>query len=188
MWTFFSWNCGEPAISLHLYTVPLVLWSTCLLPAVRDPGSIPRGYLSETGILLLALSRYIGGPDMIDHCGLIWGGLRPKPSLGPRADNVIIPLDLTQLFCPGFMLAEGPPSGFTTDIVGCWGGAPWRACNLTAFIHSSSGPVVHPFASCHEGPRFNPQGGVLMWNRDSPVSVVLLQNRSYDIIKSRILC
>ncbi len=34
-----------------------------------------------------------------------------------------------------------------------------RACNLTAFIHSSTGPVVHPFASCHEGPGFNPKGG-----------------------------
>jgi hypothetical protein len=55
----------------------------------------------------------------------------------------------------------------------------WRACNLTAFIHSSTGPVVHPFASCHEGPRFNPKRGtyVLMWNRDSPVSVVSLHWR-----------
>jgi hypothetical protein len=35
----------------------------------------------------------------------------------------------------------------------------WRACNLTAFIHSSTGSVVYPFASCHEGPRFIPQGG-----------------------------
>jgi hypothetical protein len=49
----------------------------------------------------------------------------------------------------------------------------WRACNLTAFIHSSTGPVVQPFASCHEGPGFNPQE-VLMWNCNSPVSIVLL--------------
>jgi hypothetical protein len=60
--------------------------------------------------------------------------LRPDSSLGRHADNVIIPLDLTQLFCPGFMLNAGPPSSFTTNIVGCWGGALWRACNLTAFI------------------------------------------------------
>jgi hypothetical protein len=51
----------------------------------------------------------------------------------------------------------------------------WRACNLIAFIHRSTGPVAHPFASRHEGlglgsiPR-----GVLMWNRDSPVSIVSL--------------
>ncbi len=60
------------------------------------------------------------------------------------------------------MLAVGPPSGFTTDIVAAGGGggeALWRACNITAFIHSSTGPVVHLFASHHEGPGFNPQGG-----------------------------
>jgi hypothetical protein len=37
----------------------------------------------------------------------------------------------------------------------------WRACILTAFIHSSTGPVVHPFASRHEGPGFNPQGKLM---------------------------
>ncbi len=46
-------------------------WSsglTCLLPATRVTGSNPLGgYLCETGILLLALSRYIGDPDVIDH-------------------------------------------------------------------------------------------------------------------------
>jgi hypothetical protein len=51
----------------------------------------------------------------------------------------------------------------------------WRACNLTSFIHSSTGPMVKLFASRHEGPRFNPQGGVLIWNWDSPASVVSLQ-------------
>jgi hypothetical protein len=116
------------------------------------------GYLCETRILLLALSRYIGDHDVIHHCGLVWGGLLPEPSLGRCANNVMILLDLTQLFCPGFTHAAGPLSGLTTDIVGCWGGALWRACNLTAFIHSLSGPVGHPFASHHEGPRFNPQG------------------------------
>ncbi len=35
----------------------------------------------------------------------------------------------------------------------------WRACNLSVFTHSSTGPVVHPFASCHEGPGLNPQWG-----------------------------
>jgi hypothetical protein len=140
--------CGEPAVSLHSYTVPLVQWSTRLLPVMRDPSSIPRGYLCETGILLLALSLYIGGPDLIDHCGLVWGGLCPKPSLGRHADNVIIPLDLIQLFCPGFMLTAGPPSGFTTDIVGCWGGSPVESlqshCIHTQFHWSSGPPVCFP--------------------------------------------
>jgi hypothetical protein len=95
---------------------------------------------------------------MIDHCGLVRDGLRPEPSLGHRADNVIIPCDLTQPFCPGFTLAAGPPSGFTTDKVGCWGGAQRRACNHTAFTHSLTGPVGQTFASRHEGPGFNPKG------------------------------
>jgi hypothetical protein len=94
---------------------------------------------------------------MIDNCGLFRGSLRPEPSLGRRADNVIIPCDLPQPFCPGFTLAAGPPSGFTTGKVGCWGGAQWRACNQTALTHSLTGPVGQPFASHHEGPRFNPQ-------------------------------
>ncbi len=100
-------TCGEPAISLHSHTVSLVQWVNPLLPVI---------------ILLLALSRYIGDPDVIDHCGLVWGRLCTEPSLGLRTDNVIIPLDLTQLFCPSFMLTAGPPSSFTTDIVSCYRG------------------------------------------------------------------
>ncbi len=56
----------------------------------------------------------------------VWGGLRSEPSLGPRADNVIIQLDLSHLLCPGFTLAAGPPSGFRTDGVAAGGGALWR--------------------------------------------------------------
>jgi hypothetical protein len=156
-------QCGEPAISLHSHHVSLVQWTTRLLPVTRDPGSNPQGgYLCETGIPLLALSRYIGDPDVIDNfCGLVWGGLCLEPSLGPRADNVIIPLDLTQLFYPGFTLAAGLPSSFTTDIVGCWGGALSRACNLTAFTPCLTGPVDYPFTSCHKGPGFKSPGGYL---------------------------
>ncbi len=70
---FHLYFCEEPAISLHTHHVLLVQWTTCLLPVMRDPGSNPQGgYLSETGILLLALFCYIGDPDVIDHfCGLV---------------------------------------------------------------------------------------------------------------------
>jgi hypothetical protein len=95
-------------------------------------------------------------------------GFVPKPSLGPLADNVLFPLDLTQLLCPGFTLAAGLPSGFTTDGVGCWGGALRRACNLTSFspcLTSFSpcltGLVDYLFASRHKGPRFKSPGGYL---------------------------
>jgi hypothetical protein len=47
-------------------------------PGFKSPG----GYLRKTGIPLLALSCYIGDPDMIDHhCGFVWGGPRPELSL-----------------------------------------------------------------------------------------------------------
>ncbi len=153
--------CGEPAISLHSHHVSLVQWTTCLLPVTRDPGSIPRGYLCETRILLLALSRYNGNgdPDVIDHHGLVWGGLCPKPSLGPRADNVIIPLDLTQLSCPSFKLAAGLPFGFTTDRVGCWG----EPCGEPAISLHSHHVSLLQWTTCllpvTRDPGSNPQGG-----------------------------
>jgi hypothetical protein len=50
--------CGEPAISHDSHHVSLVQW-TNLLPATRVTGSNPLGgYLCETRILLLVLSRY----------------------------------------------------------------------------------------------------------------------------------
>jgi hypothetical protein len=151
--------------------------STLCFPSWGTQVKSPGGYLCSTGILLLALSRYVGDPNVIDHCGLVLGGLRPEPSLGHRAENVIIPLDLTQLFCPGFTLTAGPLSGFTTEIVNCWGGALWRPWNLTAFTHSLTGPVVNPLLPVMRDPGSIPRR-VLMWNRDSPVSIVLLQSCS----------
>ncbi len=50
----------------------------------------------------------------------------------------------------------------------------WRACNLTSFSPCLTSPVDYLFASRHKGPRFRSPGGVLVWNRVSPVSVVSL--------------
>ncbi len=66
-------------------------WPICF-PSRGTWVQSPGGYWCETGILLLALSRYIGDPDVIDHCGLVWGGLCPEPSLGLRVDYVMINL------------------------------------------------------------------------------------------------
>ncbi len=49
----------------------------------------------------------------------------------------------------------------------------WRVCNLTSFSPCLTGPVDYPFASCPRDPGSKPLGG-LMWNRDSPVSIVSL--------------
>ncbi len=148
--------CGEPAISLHSHHVSLVQWATHLLPVKRDPGvQIPWGVLlwnRDSPVSVVSLHWW---PR---HDWSLWP--RPKPSLGPRADNVIIPLDLTQLFCPSFMLAAGLPSGFTTDGVSCrGGGALWRACNLSSFSPCLTCPVDYLFASCRKGPRLKSPGG-----------------------------
>ncbi len=140
-------------------------WSSGLpvcFPSQGTQVQIPWGYLCETGILLLELSLLHWWPRS-DWSS--WPNLRrassQKPSLCPRADNVIIPFDLTQLSCSGFTLAAGLPSSFTTDGVGCWGGALCRACNLTSFSPCLTGPVDNLFASRHKGPRFKSPGGYL---------------------------
>jgi hypothetical protein len=61
-------HCVEPAISHDSRHVSLVQWTN--LFAFRHKGhrfKSPGGFLWLTGILLLALSRYIGDPDVIDH-------------------------------------------------------------------------------------------------------------------------
>jgi hypothetical protein len=53
------------------------------------------------------------------------------------------------------------PFRFTTDGVRCWGGALWRACNLTSFWSCLTGPVDYLFTSRHKGLRFKSPGGYL---------------------------
>ncbi len=120
-------------------------------PVMRDPGSIPRGYLCETGILLLVLSRYIGDPDVIDHCCLVWGLSRTITGLSCwQCDN---PIDLTQLFCLGFTLTAGAPSGFTTTESAAGGGEPCGEPAISLHLYTI------PLVQWNEGPGFNPQGG-----------------------------
>ncbi len=52
-------SCGEPAISHDSYHVSLVQWTNLFASRHKDHRfKSPGGYLCETGILLLALSRY----------------------------------------------------------------------------------------------------------------------------------
>ncbi len=153
-------------------------WSSGLPVCFLSQGTrvhSPGGYLCETGILLLTCSRYIGDHNVIDHGGLVWGRPRPEPSIGPHAENVIIPLDLTQLSCPGFTLAAGHPSGFTSDGVGCWGGEPCREPAISLHFHQVS---LVQWTTCLLPVTKDPDSiprGVPLWNHDSPVSVILLQ-------------
>jgi hypothetical protein len=66
-------GCGGPAILLH-YAVSLVQWVNSFLPVYGVSGSHPGDVQTcdGTGFLLLATSRYIGDPNVIDH----WPRLR----------------------------------------------------------------------------------------------------------------
>ncbi len=123
------------------------------------------------------------------HDWSLWPRLRwasSKPSQGHRANNV----DLTQLFCTGFMLTAGPPSGFTTAIVGCWGGSPeeilqYHCIHTQSYWSSGSDPWLPVMRDPGSIPR-----GVLtcMWNWDSPDSVVSLQGARFYDVKDEIRC
>jgi hypothetical protein len=124
--TMSRWSSGLTICFPSQGTRVLIPWGSNYV----KPGFSCRRCLATLGTQTLLINSVASS-----EAGFIPGGLHPEPSLGPRADNVIIPLDLTQLFCPGFTLVAGLPS----DGVGCWGGC--RACNLTSYSPSLSGPV-----------------------------------------------
>jgi hypothetical protein len=152
-------SCGEPASSLHSHTVPPVQWSTCLLPAMRDPGSIPKGLLiwnRDSPVSIVLLHWW----PLRDWS--LWSRLRWASSwtatrlLSWQCDN---PTWSHTAFLSRFH--AGCQSSLQLHNRHSWllgepCGEP--AISHTAFTHSSTGPVVHPLASHHEGPRFNPQG------------------------------
>jgi hypothetical protein len=66
-------NNSDKSLQSH-FILTMSHWSNGLPFASRLKGprfNSPGGYLCETGILLLAVSRYIGDPDVIDHHGLV---------------------------------------------------------------------------------------------------------------------
>jgi hypothetical protein len=138
-----------------------MLWRTCNLtsfsPCLTGPVDYPfasrhkgPGFKSPGGGVLMW-----NQDSPVSVVSLHWWPWRdwslwphPEPSIGPRAENVIIPLDLTQLSCPSFTLAAGLPSSFTTDGVGWWGRALWRSLQshfILTMSHWSSGlPLCFP--------------------------------------------
>jgi hypothetical protein len=151
-------DCGEPAISLHSYTVPLVRWSTSLHPVMRDLGSIARGILiwkrdSPVSAVLLHWWPWCDWS--------FWPCLRQSSSrtiTRPSCRQCDNPTWSHTAFLSQFH--SRCRSSFQLHNCSCWEGVRWRACNLTAFIHSSTGPVVHPFAFRPEGHGFYLQGGI----------------------------
>jgi hypothetical protein len=158
-------------------------WSSGLPVCFPSQGAqvqIPRGVLMwnrDSPVSVVSL-HWWPRRDRSSLCP-VWGGPRPEPSLGPRADNVIIPLDLTQLSCPGFTLTVGLPSRFTTDRVSCGGGSPVESLQSHSILTMSHWSSGLPVCFLSQGTPFQIPRGVLMWNRDSPVSVVSLHTHNY---------
>jgi hypothetical protein len=85
-----------------------------------------------------------------------------------------------------FMLAAGPPFSFTANIVGCWG-EPWGEPVISLNSHHVS--LVQwttRLLPVRRVPGLIPRG-VLMWNGDSPVSVVSQQPLNYAHMHSTVV-
>jgi hypothetical protein len=76
----------------------------------------------------------------------------------PSCDNVIIPLDLTHLSCPGFTLTAGLPSGFATT-ESLLGESPVESLQSHFISPCLTSPVDYLFTSRHKGPGFKSPGG-----------------------------
>jgi hypothetical protein len=145
---------------------------------MRDPGSIPTGTLmwhrdSPVGVVSL---------NWWPRCDWsLWSRLRQVSSQAltrlscRQCDNPSWSHTALLSRFDGFNLAAGPPFGFTTDIVGCWG---WALCRPVISLHSYTVPLVQ--WSTRLLPVMRDPGsihrGVLMWDWDSPVSVISQQN------------
>jgi hypothetical protein len=136
--TQFHWSSGPP--------VCFTSWGTW----AQSLG----GYLCETRILLLALSCYIGDPDRDwSLWPLRWASSRTvtRPSCwqcdNPTWSHTAL-LSRFHAHCRSSFRLHNWHSRLL-------GGEP---CGEPAFTRSSTGPVVHLFASRHEGPVFIPHG------------------------------
>ncbi len=164
--------CGEPAISLPSHHVSLVQWTTRLLPVMRDPGSIPREVLMWNQ----------DSPGNV--VSLHWW---------PRRDWSLWPCLRWALSCtitrPSCQQCDNPTwshtallSQFHTHCMSfrlhnrhsrLLGGSPVESlqshCLHTMSLVQWTTRLLPVMRDSGSIPR-----GVLMWNRDSPVSVVSL--------------
>ncbi len=142
----------------------MVQWSTRLLPVMRDLGSIPRGVVKwnrDSPVSVVSLHWWPGHEWSLWPC-LRWASSRtPQPSLGLHANKVIIPLDLTQLFCPGFYALCRSSFRLQNRHSRLLGGSPVESlqshCICTQYHWSSDPPVCFP----SWGTRFQSTGGYL---------------------------
>ncbi len=166
--------CEAPAISLHSHTVSLVQWVNPLLPVMRDPGSIPKGVLMwnrDSPVSFISLHWW---PQ---HDWSVWPRLRGASSrtvTRPSCQQCDNPTWFHTALLSRFHARCR--SSFRLHNRHSWlvGGALWRGA---ISLHSHTVSLVqwvNLLLPVLRDPGSIPRG-VLMWNWDSPVSVVLLQ-------------
>jgi hypothetical protein len=143
---------------------------------MRDPGSIPRGvhmWNWDSPVSIVSLHWWLRRDLYVWPC-LRWALSRTvtRP-LCRQCDNPT--WSHTALLSRSHAHCR---SSFRLHNRHCrlLGGALWTA--WSHFIHTQS--HWSSGSTRHEGPRFNPRGGVLMWNWDSPVGIVSLQHLIYS--------
>ncbi len=136
----------------------------------------PGGYLCETRIHLLALSRYIGDPNVIDH----QQGFAPPTVTRPSCRQCDSPTWSHTAFLSRFHACCRSPFWLHNRRSRLLGGSPVESLQshmILTMSHWSSGlPVCFP----PQGSQIQIPWGVLMWNQDSSVSVVSPQDSFYE--------
>jgi hypothetical protein len=143
----------------------------------KGPGfKTPGGYLCGTGILLLALSRYIGDPW--HDWSFLWPRLRRASSLTitrPSCWQCDNPTWSLTAFLSWFHARCRSYFQLHNRLRRLLEGSPVESLQShfipTKSHWSSRLPVCFP----SQGTRVQKPRGVLMWDWDSPVSIVLLQ-------------
>ncbi len=148
-------------------------------PRFKSPG----GYICETGILLLAMSCYIGDPYVIDHhCGLVWGGPRLRRASSwtitrPPCWQCDNPTWSHTAFLLRFHARCRSPCRLHNQRSRLLGGSPMESLQSIFILTMSHWSSGLPVCFLSQGTQVQIPRGVLMWNRDSPVSDVSLQTK-----------
>jgi hypothetical protein len=170
-------HCGEPAISLHSHHVSLVQWTTRFLSVTRDPGSKPLG-----GVLMWCRDSPVSLGSLHwwprHDWSFKWPRLRQASSrtiTRPSCQQYDNPTWSHTALLSWFHARCRSPFRLHNRRSQLLGGTPVESLQshfILTMSHWSSGLPVY-FLS--QGTQVQIPCGVLMWNRDSPVSVVLLQ-------------
>ncbi len=175
--TLYSMNHNGKSGYLKWHFVSLVQWTTRLLRVVRDPGSNPLGgtYANQDSPVSVVLLHWWHWRDW----SFLWPCLRRASSQAitrPSCRQCDNPIWSHKALLSPFHACCRSPFRLHNWRSQLLGGSPVESLQshyICTMSHWSSGlPIWFP----SQGTRVQIPWGVLMWNRDSPVSIVSLQN------------